>query len=63
MKPFTIIYVIETEVEGRWTPLGASLSKEASEKKCKELKASNRFRKYEVSEYALTDDFEYFDWI
>ena len=63
MKPFAIIYVIETEIEGRRTPLGVSLSKEASEKKCKELRASNSFREYEVSEYALTDDFEYFDWI
>lgn len=62
MIPFAIIYVIETEYIGRRVQLGASLNKEASEKKCEELKASNRCQHFEVCEYALTDKFEYFDW-
>lgn len=63
MKPFVIIYVIETEYEGRRVQLGASLSKEAAERKCEELKASNRYQHFEVDGYALTDKFEYFDWL
>lgn len=63
MKPFAIIYVIETDFQGRCVQLGASLSKDAAERKCEELRASNRFQYFEVCEYALTDEFEYFDWI
>ena len=63
MKNCIIIHVIETEFQGRRVQLGASLSKEAAERKCEELKASNRYQCFEVCEYAITEEFEYFDWI
>ena len=63
MKNCIIIHVIETAFQGRRVQLGASLSKEAAERKCDELKASNRYQCFEVSEYAITEEFEYFDWI
>ena len=63
MKPFAIIYVIETDFQGRRVQLGASLSKDAAERKCEELKANNRSQYFEVSEYAITEKYEYFDWI
>lgn len=63
MKNCIIIHVIETDFQGRRVQLGASLSKEAAERKCEELKASNRYQHFEVSEYAITEEYEYFDWI
>jgi hypothetical protein len=63
MKNCVIIHVIETDFQGRRVQLGASLNKEAAERKCEELKASNRYQHFEVNEYAITEEYEYFDWI
>ena len=65
MKNCVIIYVIETDFQGRRVQLGASLSKEAAERKCEELKKNHPGKPYAfwTDTYCLTDDFTTFDWI
>ena len=65
MKPFAIIYVIETEFEGRVITVGASLSEETIQRRLEELKKNNHGKPYAFwsSEYCLTDDYTTFDWI
>lgn len=63
MRNCIIIYVIETDFQGRRVQLGASLSKEAAERKCEEIKTNNPGKYFEVCEYAITEEYEHFDWI
>ena len=65
MKPFAIIYVIETYYETRVVALGASLSEEVAERRLEEIKKNNpgTARAYWVATYHLTDTFTDFDWI
>jgi hypothetical protein len=65
MKPFAIIYVIETYYDARVVALGASLSEEVAERRLEEIKTNNpaKVRDYWVTPYPLTDTFTDFDWI